>query len=194
MSRPSKTARRLFPTNRRVTSTGPKTSAGKARSSRNAFQHGLSIPVRDNPGFDHEIERWAQAIAGKNALPAHLALARRIGEAQVDLNRVRKAKRAALENPIKRIKPLSAMKAVRACIDHLEGRANPDTQYFLCRLEGLDTNLQRVPLEEGYDIMLDELRRLDRYERRALRRRSEAVRVFELALEDALLQSDQATN
>jgi hypothetical protein len=189
--RASRFSRRLS-AKRSIASTGPITAAGKARSSQNALRHGLSASVTHSRGFEHEVQGWAHAIAAKDAPPDHLQLARHIGEAQVGLDRVRKAKHAILQNPTKRIKPLSEMRTVRACIDYLEGRDNPDTRYFLARLQGFDVNLRPVPVEEGYHVILDELRRLDRYERRALRRRSEAVRAFELALEDAALAMNQA--
>jgi len=43
-------------------STGPRTPAGRAKSSRNAYRHGLSVPMQPEP---QAVEALAKAIAGK---------------------------------------------------------------------------------------------------------------------------------
>jgi hypothetical protein len=42
-------------------STGPRTMAGRAKSSRNAYRHGLSVPMHPDP---QTLEAFAHAIAG----------------------------------------------------------------------------------------------------------------------------------
>jgi hypothetical protein len=76
-------------------STGPRTSAGKARAAQNARRHGLSLPARYNPSWCEEIEALARAIAGASADvdAERLELARRIAEAQIDVIRARSARR-----------------------------------------------------------------------------------------------------
>ena len=70
-------------------STGPKTAAGKARAAQNAFRHGLNVPVLSDPLLAPEIEAMARRICGPDADAETLEWARRIAEAQIDLNRVR---------------------------------------------------------------------------------------------------------
>jgi hypothetical protein len=75
--------------NNAKTSTGPKSSAGKARSARNALRHGLNIPVWFDPVLTPLAEAMARRIAGSETDAEILESARRIAEAQVDLNRIR---------------------------------------------------------------------------------------------------------
>jgi hypothetical protein len=44
-------------------STGPKTARGRARMARNAFRHGLSLPVCSDPVLCEEVESLAHKIA-----------------------------------------------------------------------------------------------------------------------------------
>ena len=74
-------------------STGPKTAAGKARAAQNAFRHGLNVPVLSDPLLAPEIEAMARRISGPDADAETVEWARRIAEAQVDLNRVRNRRR-----------------------------------------------------------------------------------------------------
>ena len=74
-------------------STGPKTAAGKARVSRNARRHGLSRPLFCGGVFTPHVEALAREIAGENACGERLALTCNIAAAQLDLARIRIAKR-----------------------------------------------------------------------------------------------------
>ncbi len=70
-------------------STGTRTNGGKARSAKNAFRHGLNISVWSDPALAPQVEAIALTIAGPNADAETLDLTRQIGEAQVNLLRVR---------------------------------------------------------------------------------------------------------
>ncbi len=74
-------------------STGPKTAAGKARVSRNARRHGLSRPLFCDGACTPHVEALAREIAGQDAAGERLSLARNIAAAQLDLARIRIAKR-----------------------------------------------------------------------------------------------------
>ena len=70
-------------------STGPRTRAGKDRSSQNARKHGLTA-TDPNPKMAEEIARLAELIAGHNHTDAAaLGAARDVADAQFQLQRVR---------------------------------------------------------------------------------------------------------
>jgi hypothetical protein len=74
-------------------STGPKTTAGKGRSAQNALRHSLNVPISSDPALSPLAEAIASRIAGADPDEQMLEHARRIAEAQVDLNRVRNHRR-----------------------------------------------------------------------------------------------------
>ena len=104
-------ARRLAANRRNARmSTGPRTAAGKARVARNAYRHGLSLPVSDDPAWSGEIAVLARRIAGE------VPVADRIAVAQIALERVRRERtRLLAEKP-------GATSAIRrlATLDHYE--------------------------------------------------------------------------
>ena len=77
-------------------STGPKTGRGRARSARNAFRHGLSIPVESDQVLCEQMQALTRQIAGADTSIHIQILARRIAEAQLDLLRVRCARHRLL--------------------------------------------------------------------------------------------------
>jgi hypothetical protein len=81
-------------------STGPKTTRGKSRAAQNARRHGLSLSVISDPILSEKVEALAREIAGEGAAKEILELARRIAEAQIDLERVRYARHQFLSNQL----------------------------------------------------------------------------------------------
>lgn len=70
-------------------STGPRTKGGRQRSSRNAFRHGLSLPVTGRDDFARKVEALTKTMAAvTGASPETAAL---IAEARLNLLRARQA-------------------------------------------------------------------------------------------------------
>jgi hypothetical protein len=167
-------------------STGPKTKAGKARSAQNALRHGLTISVWSEPALAPQVEAIALRIAGPNAEAEALERARRIAEAQVDLNRVRSLRSLAIVRMLSDSRCgslLEAMPQFRLLARFLD-RAERDAVRPV-DIEAIDQVLHSKPLEGDAKlatILVDstgEFARLDQYERRAMSRRKTAIRNFD---------------
>ena len=83
-------------------STGPNTFRGRARSARNAFRYGLSLPIQSDHALGEEAQALARQIAGPNASGQIQMLASRVAEAEVDLQRVRLAREQLLSQALTR--------------------------------------------------------------------------------------------
>jgi len=82
---------RQIKANRRnaLKSTGPKSGSGKKRSCQNAYRHGLSIPISVRSEAKHK--HLSRQFAGDATDKEILELAEQAADAQLDLERVRKA-------------------------------------------------------------------------------------------------------
>jgi len=74
-------------------STGPKTAGGRARSSRNALSHGLSLPLTLDAGAAAKAALIRQTLVSEPTDPAQGLAALDVAEAQLDLLRIRAVRR-----------------------------------------------------------------------------------------------------
>jgi hypothetical protein len=166
-------------------STGPKTSAGRARAARNALRHGFNVPIVDLEVFSPEVERLAEAISGTQPCDAQLERhVRLVAEAQIDMRRVRQARDRFLADKLgqKDYQDRSTVRLKKELLRrNLLGRMSGVPLFH-----GLIDRVGQFP--EGAEkfalILTQESRQLamfDRYENRARRRRNRAIRALDEA-------------
>jgi hypothetical protein len=78
-------------------STGPRSAAGRKRSSQNALRHGLSSRI-SSIDFEKQIENLARQMAGDAEDRIRLAHAHAAAEAELELQRIRQLKAAMYEH------------------------------------------------------------------------------------------------
>ena len=159
-------------------STGPRSSVGKRRTSRNAYRHGLTATVASSAERTKRIERLAREIAGTATDVFVLERARDAAQAELDLEQIRRVKVALIERMLAfgEFQAATAFESVR------------EIKRFL---KGLDRGKMIAPspvkpapimpeaeperLAEAVRRALPELLKLDRYERRAAAVRDRSV-------------------
>jgi len=123
-------------------SSGPRTPAGKLRVSRNALRHGLAAATLRDSGIAAEVDRLATAIGTENADAVQREQALIIAESEITLLRVRAVRTSIFEQM-------------------LLATGAADTQEKSEQLLGR----QRAGVIGSSHF--EQLRRLERYERRA---------------------------
>jgi hypothetical protein len=73
-------------------STGPRTAAGRLKSSRNSFRHGLSLPLSFDPAAAAKADQIAQMVLPENAEDARIMAATEFAQAQAELLRIGKVR------------------------------------------------------------------------------------------------------
>jgi hypothetical protein len=144
-------------------STGPVTTTGKMRASRNALKHGFNVSVRHDPASSDKLEVLAEAIAGKNPTARRLRAALDVAEAQLELKRVQEYRLALIE---------SEQIEIGAA---LRGAPKDDPE---------DEDIAAQEYALAYARALPILTKLERYERRARTRIEETLRSFGIVTEE----------
>jgi hypothetical protein len=163
-------------------STGPRSVAGKKRASRNAHRYGLSLRLSSAETI-RRLEFHAEEIAGDAHHPISLEHARTIAEAEFEIARVRRVKVALIERTV-----------AFGRFDVPNLFASPKDELAAIFLHYWDSTLWEgrpklviddkpaLPPEEpersaeAVRRIIGELRRLHRYESRAITRRDRAIR------------------
>jgi hypothetical protein len=157
--------------------TGPRTNAGKRRSSRNASRHDLSTPVRADPRARTREDRWRTFLLAPTPMPGRREQAAAVADAQIDFMRVRAAKVGILERMFQvgslqyhestgtyailhRLRPIRSIGCHGAAVSGLAGQDSAANKRRRSRR------------------LFSELQKLERYERRAFSRRKFALRTF----------------
>jgi hypothetical protein len=162
-------------------STGPRSGAGKNRASRNAYRHGLTLSITSTAAYAKQLAKLVREIAGNTEDPILLERARAVAQSELDLARVRRAKIALIErarafgelDPPQAFRTVTQIKRFFNALDR--GRLLVPTP-----VDPSATMPSQEPYRSAEAVrrVLPELRKLDRYERRAAARRDRVVLGF----------------
>src|SRR5262245_25995752 len=154
-------------------SSGPQSGAGRKRASRNAYRHGLTLSISSTAAFAKQLDKLVDKIAGDTEDEIMLERARAVAQAALELARGRRAKSALIERASafgELDPPRLTGGSIRLLSAVLRGRD----------IESIDASAAMPSQEpersaEAVRRVLPELRKLDRYERRAAAQRDRAV-------------------
>ena len=168
-------------------STGPRSAAGKKRASRNAYRHGLSLSITSTAAVAKQLDNLVREIAGDSKDPILLERARAIAQAELELARVRRAKVALIEraSAFGELDPPRPSRSVTRIIRLLNAFC-PGRVALPIDSSATMPSQQPERSAEAVRRVLPDLRKLDRYERRAAARRERAV----LELSDRIKYGD----
>jgi hypothetical protein len=158
-------------------STGPRSLAGKRRASSNAYRHGLSVSVGASAALAPQLEKRARKIAGSTDDALTLEAAREIAQAERDLARVRQAKIAVIEQA-RAVGPADLPRDSVSHVDEVLKVTIPPPTATESEPGEPSPTMPSHDLDRSAQIIrraLPQLRRLERYERRAVARRDRAV-------------------
>ena len=181
-------------------SRGPRSQAGKARASQNAFRHGFASVSYRNPDFRLETARMVKSLCSKDDNPLLVEQAHVIAETEILLRGIRAEKVAAIE----RMRELDASPIVKRDKGLMRARARSRrgrvawAEFLRLKAkirslsrsereklaEEIDTQPRREPLIPMRDetaamrAATPDLKRLGRYERRAWARLRRAILGF----------------
>jgi len=140
-------------------STGPKTASGIKRASKNAYRHGLSLPM-SSIGSEAQLKDLSRQFAGDASDAEILAQAETAANAHLDLERVRKAKTAMIERALMRMQGVSLPQPELLGSSTVFPRGNEE---------------EEERFVDAIRHILPELTNICRYEKRAAGRRDRAI-------------------
>jgi hypothetical protein len=108
-------------------STGPKTVTGKQRSSRNAFRHGLSGPLPQDPATLATIDTIARAVSNRTGVESRQASA--YARSRLELKRIREVRNILMSGLISESLDIRALRRL-AALDRYERLARTKSRRF----------------------------------------------------------------
>jgi hypothetical protein len=159
-------------------SSGPRSPQGKARVSKNAYRHGLSISTISSPTFEKEVETLARQIAKEDRI--NLDDARTLAAAKVDLERIQRVKTALINrmHVFGAFDPPLLFHSIAQEARWIGKLWSGKVSGFPQPQDPSATLPTQEPARTTEAIIraLPELLKLDRYEKRASARRDRAIR------------------
>jgi hypothetical protein len=164
-------------------STGPRSESGKKRSSKNAFVHGLSVPMTS--ASKAQVKDLSRQFAGDTTSAKILVLAEAAAEAQLDLERVRKVRAAIIDRNL--MQSATGGRTSHSEFEELRHRVAQNGQQRQAQevslLRSLEPSTHLPNNEDGerrfadaVQLGLSELTKACPYEKRAAGRRDHAIR------------------
>jgi hypothetical protein len=160
-------------------SSGPRSSVGKKRASRNAYRHGLNLSITSTAAYAKLLDKLVRKITGDTEDAITLERAREIVQAELELARVRQAKVALIKraSAFGELDPPQAFSSVTQIVRLLNSIDRGRVPSFPEPVDSSATMPSQEPDRSAEAIrrVLPELRKLDRYEHRVAARRDRAV-------------------
>ena len=181
-------------------STGPRSAAGKRRSSQNALRHGLSAQLGGDPAHDRRIEALAKILTGPEGNPSELNYARIAADATLQIIRIRDL-RAAMMEPSARAREVFSPSFPKPVHWRRRYRRGDGTLNWIADVADRDPGdgtsfaerfLKLIPLErmpgwpsgpaasmQIFSRFINRIVKLDRYEAQQVSRRQAAFRALD---------------
>ena len=159
-------------------SSGPDSSAGRRRASRNSHRHGLAASLPSTAEQARRVEKLARKIAGRTADPLILEHARAAAHAEFDLVQVRRVKVATI-NQVLALGRVGGLESNREPTGF--GRASSWGEVDSTPSDDVAAPLPSAEPDRTAEAIrraLPELIKLDRYEHNAVIRREQAMRAI----------------
>ncbi|MDH2404337.1 hypothetical protein QCM77_30940 [Bradyrhizobium sp. SSUT18] len=125
-------------------STGPKSLAGRIKSSRNALRHGLSIPAAISPPAGTQAYGLAELLTPEGASQLQRLAALEMAQAQAQLLRIAAVRKALLAKLALQSPSLEQVKRL-AALERYECRAQRQRRRAIGRLRGTE------PIDDGVE-------------------------------------------
>lgn len=131
-------------------STGPKSLAGRLKSSRNALRHGLSIPAAADPPAGTQASRLVELLAREGASEPQRLAALEMAQAQAQLLRVTAIRKALLETLDLQSPPVGQVRRL-AALERYECRAHRERRRAANRLRGTEGKIEMWQNKPNFD-------------------------------------------